>query len=228
MRFAALFSGGKDSAYALWCALHQGFDIAFLVTVVPEAPDSYMFHYPNVEWTKLQAEALGLPIKLVKVKGGKEGEVESLKERLKGLGGFEGLVSGAIASEYQKRRLDALCEELGLVGYAPLWGKDPEALLREEVEAGFEIIITACMARGLTESWLGRRIDKTSLPELAGLCRKYGVHPTFEGGEAETFVLDCPIFKKRISILEREVRWSGESGYLIIKRAKLVDKALSR
>ncbi|MBK6586687.1 MAG: hypothetical protein IPG26_07775 [Coprothermobacter sp.] len=69
---------------------------------------------------------------------------------------------------------------------------------------GFKVIVTAVAAEGLDSSWLGRQIDQKMLNELKDLNRRYGVHPAFEGGEAETFVLDGPIFKKRIKILKAE------------------------
>ncbi len=227
MDIAILFSGGKDSNYALWCLMHQGFEITSLITVVPEFSNSYMFHYPNVEWAKLQAEALNLPINFVRVKGEGNEELKSLFHQLKRLKkklNFKGLAFGAIASEYQKTRLEFICEELKIASYAPLWGKNPKKLLKEEVESGFEIIVTACMAKGLNKEWLGRMIDKEAFQKLIVLSEKHGFNLVFEGGEAETFVLNGPTFKKKILISESEIKWESDSGFLIIKKADLIDK----
>ncbi|MBS7655319.1 diphthine--ammonia ligase [Candidatus Bathyarchaeota archaeon] len=227
MKIVVLFSGGKDSNYALWCLMHQGFEISSLITIIPESSNSYMFHYPNVNWVKLQAEALNLPVNFINVKGDEKEELKSFFSQLKDLKeklNFEGLAFGAVASEYQKNNLELICEELKLASYAPLWMKNQESLLMEEVESGFEIIITACMAKGLNKTWLGKLIDKEASQKLIELSKKHGFNLIFEGGEAETFVLNAPTFKKKILILESEVKWMNDSGFLNIKKAKLIDK----
>ena len=107
-----------------------------------------------------------------------------------------------------------------------MWGKDPERLLRGMLTDGFEIIIVAVAAPPLDKSWLGRRIDEKCIAELAGLNKKYGISLVGEGGEFETFVLSCPLFRKRIKILESEKHWDekARSGYLDIRKIETVDK----
>jgi predicted ATP pyrophosphatase (TIGR00289 family) len=138
--------------------------------------------------------------------------------------GVEAIFTGAIHSEYQKSRIDGLCKEIGLESIAPLWHRDPLEYMQEVVNLGFEVIITSVSAEGLDESWLGRVIDEDLLEELKVLNEKYGLHMAFEGGEAETLVLDGPIFKKRLNILDSEKIWNRDSGHLVIKDAELVDK----
>lgn len=227
MKVASLFSGGKDSAFALWVAQMQGWDVVSLLTLLPKSRESWMFHFPAVEWTELQAEALGIPRSLIQTGGVKDAELEELKSGLRSLTkntGIEGIVSGAIASDYQRTRLDDVCEELGLKSFAPLWHKDQEQLVREQVDAGFEIMVTACSALGLTESWLGRRLTQASVDELMKLKGRYGLNVAFEGGEAETFVLDAPMFSERIEVTEMSRHWSGDSGYLEFENLRLVQK----
>jgi len=224
MKVASLFSGGKDSTYALWYAQMQGWDVERLVTVFPEAKDSWMFHYPAVKWTSLQAEAIGIPQVHVPTAGVKEEELEDLRgelERLKKSAGIEAIVSGAIASEYQRTRLDNLCEKLGLRSFAPLWHKNETQLVRDEIEAGFEIIVTACSALGLDERWLGKTLSAKELKELLELRRKYGLSVAFEGGEAETFTLGGPVFKRRLSVTKSARHWAGDSGYLELEEVRL-------
>ena len=223
-----LFSGGKDSTFALWCATHQAHDVACLLTMVPERRDSWMFHHPAVEWTGLQANALGFPLVTAKTSGVKEEELTALRRSLSKLVtsvGIECVVTGAIASEYQRSRIDRICDELGIRAIAPLWGKSPKDLLREEIDMRFEFVLTACMAMGLNQSWLGRLIDKDALEELEIISQRHGINLAFEGGEAETFVTDAPIFSNRIRIVEAERIWEGDSGYLRIVRAELDEKA---
>ena len=222
-----MFSGGKDSVFALWCAIHQGYEIACLLTIFPQRSDSWMFHYPDIEWTRLQAEAVGIPQVTAKASGVKEEELGAMKEallELKRTRGIDCVVTGAIASEYQKWRIETICYELGLRSVAPLWRKDPEQLLTEQVEMGFEFILTACMAMGLGPDWLGRMIDSKAIDELKSISRRYGISLVFEGGEAETYVLNAPMFTKRIRIAEARPVWKGDSGSLDIIRASLYDK----
>lgn len=227
MRACVLFSGGKDSAFALWCAIHQGYEIVCLLTIFPQRSDSWMFHYPDIEWTRLQAEAVGIPQVTAKASGVKEEELGAMKEallELKRTRGIDCVVTGAIASEYQKWRIETICYELGIRSVAPLWRKDPEQLLTEQVEMGFEFILTACMAMGLGPDWLGRMIDSKAIDELKSIRRRYGISLVFEGGEAETYVLNAPMFTKRIRIAEARPVWKGDSGSLDIVRASLYDK----
>ena len=224
MKVAVLFSGGKDSTFALWCAQLQGWEVDHLVTVFPESEDSWMFHYPGVKWTRLQAEAIGISQTIISTKGVKEKELEDLSSglaRLAGQSGIDGIVSGAVASEYQRTRLDNICEGLGLRSFAPLWHKNQEQLLKEQIDCGFKIIMTACNAMGLDATWLGREIGERELAELVVLNRKYGLNVAFEGGEAETFVTEAPLFKGHLSIVRSAPRWRGESGYLDIEHVQL-------
>ena len=226
MRLAALFSGGKDSTYALFLA-SKTHEIKYLVTIFPESKESWMFHHPCVELTSLQAEAMGIEQIIQKTRGEKEKELEDLKKALERIKDeIDGVVSGAIQSEYQKTRIDRVCKELKLKSLAPLWHRDAEQLLKEEIEEGFEIIMTGVFAEGLDESWLGRKIDLEAVEELKELKKKYGINLAGEGGEFETLVLDCPLFEKKIEILEAEKIWDGEtnSGYLIVKSARLISK----
>jgi arCOG00187 universal archaeal metal-binding-domain/4Fe-4S-binding-domain containing ABC transporter, ATP-binding protein len=226
MNAAVLFSGGKDSTMAAYSAIKEGHEVKYLVSVFSDNPASYMFHVANIHITELSAQAMGIPLIKKVTKGIKEEELEDLKNILIELKdkGIEAIYSGALFSVYQKSRIDALCEELGLKSCAPLWHRDPTEYLEEIIELGFEVIITSVAAEGLDESWLGRKIDKDSLDGIVKLNEKYKIHIGFEGGEAETLVLDGPLFNKRIKVLESENIWEGDSGYFLIKEAELVDK----
>ncbi len=223
MKLAALFTGGKDSTYSIYLARRMGHEITRLVTVIPEVADSYMFHYPNLSFTKLQAESMGIEQVIEHTRGEKEKELQDLKRALERvLPHIDGVVAGAIASTYQKTRVDRIAGELGLKVVTPLWSREPATLLREIVSSGFEFIITAVSAEGLEETWLGRRIDQQAVDELVKLSEKYGIHPCGEGGEFDTFVTNCPLFRHRIEIRRARKIWKKDSGVLIIEEARLV------
>jgi diphthine-ammonia ligase len=225
MKTVVLFSGGKDSTYATWVVQHQGWDVDVLLTVQPSSSDSFMFHHPNVEWAHLQAEAMGLRHDTVSATG--KDELADLRHdlaELKTNQGVSGLVTGAVASDYQKTRFDNMCDAIGLKMYAPLWHKNPKLLVDDLKRAGFRIILTAVAAKGLDESWLGRELSDQEWSRLEKLSRMHGIHLTGEGGEYESFVLDAPHFSKTVEIEKSRNEWHGDSGRMIIEKASLRDK----
>jgi len=226
MKVAVLFSGGKDSTMAVYKAIGEGYTVEYLVTMISDNPESYMFHVPNIHITELSSEAMGIPLIKAKTLGEKEKELNDLKDVLKELKdkGVEAIFAGALASEYQKSRIDQLCDDIGLESHAPLWHRDPKEYMEEIIDLGFEVIIISVSAEGLDESWLGRRIDSQLLDDITILNNKYGMHMAFEGGEAETLVLDSPIFNKRIKIVESSNVWDRDNGHLMITKAVLEDK----
>lgn len=226
MKSVVLFSGGKDSVMALYKALEEGFEVLYLLTMIPQNKESYMFHVPNIHLAKLSAEAIDIPVLEIHTKGEKEEELTDLKNALAELKekGIEAVFSGALFSKYQKSRIDDICNELNLKSFSPLWNIDEESYMKEIVDLSFEVIITGVSAYGLDESWLSKKIDKKTIDELLKLKDSYGLNIAFEGGEAETLVLDGPIFKKRIKITEAEKLWDIDNGVYLIKEAILQDK----
>jgi len=184
-----------------------------------------MFLYPNVEWTPFQAEAMGLPQQLIKVTGSDEMEgIEQALVALKTRMGVSGLVTGAVASDYQKVRFDNMCDGIGVKSYAPLWHKTPRLLVENLEKSGFRIILTAVAAKGLDESWLGRELTEEEWSKLERLSKVHGIHLTGEGGEYESFVLDAPHFSKTIEIEKSRNEWHGDSGRMVIEKASLREK----
>jgi len=223
LQVAALVSGGKDSALALHHVIQMGYYVKFLVTMIPQRDDSWMFHFPNIHLTKLFAEATNIPLVTQETTGLKEREVKDLKRVLKTLP-VEGIVAGTISSEYQRKRVSDVCEELKMKFITPLWGSKPIRLLRELVALNFKIIITGTYAYGFNESWLGRPIDAQTIRDLLDLKRKFKVSIVGEGGEYETLVLDAPFFQRKIVLLQTRKIWMNQSGYLQVEKAQLVEK----
>jgi len=227
MRVAALYSGGKDSNLAALRVKSDGHDLACLITASPFRADSYMFHVPNVALARHQAECIGVPWVEVKVSGIKELEVLELAEALPGIAEahrIDAIVTGAIASRYQKERVDEVCKRAGLLHLHPLWDQDEEVLIREMIGLGFEIYFTSVSAEGLGPEWLGRRLDHDALEDLLRLHSKHGINVSGEGGEYETFVCDMPLFKSRIRITSANKSWQRTSGYVQITGIELVKK----
>ncbi|WP_435317660.1 diphthine--ammonia ligase [Haloarchaeobius sp. TZWSO28] len=233
--WVSLFSGGKDSSWALYRALEEGLPVSHMLTVHPEG-ESYMYHVPATELTSLAAESIGLQHvnvtpddfdAMTATDSGEQGdaELEPLEAALADLsddleGGLAGVTAGAIESEYQTSRIQAMADRLGCDVFAPLWQRDPSELAREMLDAGFEITILQVAAHGLDESWLGRTLDADAFAELEALNEEYGVHVLGEGGEFETFVTDGPHMDRPIE-LEYETVWEGTRGHIEITDAQL-------
>lgn len=224
MKLGVLFSGGKDSCYAIYKAGKEH-DIVCLITMASENPDSYMFHTPNIELAKLQADSLNIPLVFGRTKGEKEKELKDLKDLIKKAKEkykIEGIVTGAIRSEYQASRIQKICDELKLKCVNPLWHKDQVELLNELLQNKFEVIITRVAAYPFDESLLGKKIDEEVIKKLADMQKKYHINPSGEGGEIETFVVNCPLFKKRIEILKFSKKYSNNEGSFTIEKAELI------
>ncbi|MCU4975154.1 diphthine--ammonia ligase [Halobacteria archaeon AArc-m2/3/4] len=231
----SLFSGGKDSSWALYRALETGLEVGRLVTVHPTG-DSYMYHVPETELATLAAESIGIELLDVEpddfdaadaTDSGTQGddELEPLEAALRELeselpGGIAGVTAGAVESEYQTSRIEAMCERLDCDLFAPLWQEAPRELADEMLEAGFEILIVQVAAQGLDEPWLGRTIDEDALADLEAINEEYGVHLLGEGGEFETLVVDGPHMGRRID-LEYETEWEGTRGRIRVTDARL-------
>ena len=223
LQVAVLVTSGKDSALALHRVLEGNHEVKYLVTMMPQREDSWMFHYPNIHLADLFAEATGIPLVKAETSGIKEEEVEDLKGVLAKLD-VDSVVSGGISSQYQKSRIDKICRELGLKHIAPLWNEDPLRLLREIISIDIDARIVGVYAHGFDKTWLGRKIDEGAVKDLEELNRKFTVSLVGEGGEYETLVLDAPFFAKRIELVEAEKVWEGQSGYLLVRKAVLVKK----
>jgi diphthine-ammonia ligase len=220
MRLASLFSGGKDSTYAAHLASLSGDKVVCLVTMRPRKEDSWMFHTVNVHLSSILAKAIGIENVVVETSGEKEREVDDLMRALEGLD-VDGIVTGAVASNYQKSRIDGICEELGLRHVSPLWGRSSPELLDEVLDAGMEFMITAVAARGLDETWLGRVIDRAAARDLKVLSGRYGFDVCGEGGEMETLVLDAPWFGGQLEIVRARKIWDGVRGSCLVDEAVL-------
>jgi len=214
MKCAVLFSGGKDSAYAAFLEKEKGNEIACLITVFSENPESYMFHTPSITKVKKQAEVMKLPLIIQKTKGEKEKELDDLESAINNAiekFEIEALITGAVDSVYQASRIKEICERSGIKCLNPLWRKNQLKLLEELIENNFDVVIIGVFAYPLNESWLGKKIDKRFLDEVKILEEKYKINVAGEGGEFETFVLNCPLFTKELKIINKEISGNKNS-----------------
>ncbi len=226
MKLGVLFSGGKDSVFACRRAMEKN-QVACLITLVSENPDSYMFHTPNIRRTGLQAKALDIPLLTWPTEGVKEGELEDLsaavaaaRERY----AVQGIVTGAIESIYQAARVQRICRDQDLWCFNPLWQTNQIDYLRRLLKEDFSIIISGVYAYPFDASWLGARLTEERIQMLERLQKKYKINPSGEGGELETFVLDGPFFQKRIEIMKASQSYANYRGQFVIEDMQLMEK----
>ncbi len=229
MKLAAFFSGGKDSTYAIYDVKKAGHDVKVLFTVLPKSDESHLLHFPNIEQTKIQSQSMCIPQIIQNIEDIRS-DVEELKlneliKKAKKTFDFEGIVHGGISSMYQKEKFENLCYKNDLKLISPIWQKNAVSYMKELLDSGFEFIITSVSSGGLDQSWLGKKIGYTELHELENLSKKFQFNLNFEGGEAETFVINCPLFKNKIKIINSNKIWDGIRGRFEIVEAKLENNA---
>lgn len=203
MKVAVLFSGGKDSTYATYLTKKMGADVKCLITVYSKNKESYMFHTPSINQVKKQAEVMNLPLVTTETEGIKEEELKDLAniiKKVKDKYKIDTIVTGALYSDYQASRIRKICDNLKLKCFNPLWHKDEVSYLKELIDNNFKVIITGVFAYPLDNLWLGRVIDDKFISEVEKLSAQYKIHAAGEGGEFETFVLNCPLFKHELKI----------------------------
>jgi len=213
MKLGLLFSGGKDSTLAGYLAIKQGYNLCCLISIDSENKDSYMFHTPFINQISKQADSMNIPLIIQKTKGEKENELIDLEKAIKKAKkeyGIKGIVTGAVESVYQASRIQNICNKLGLWCFNPLWQKPQIEILKMIIKEKFEVIIVGVAAEGFNKTWLGKKIDNNFIKEVMKLNKKYAINVAGEGGEFESFVLNCPIFKKRIRFNKKEVNLSGQ------------------
>jgi diphthine-ammonia ligase len=228
MKLAALFSGGKDSTFAISCAKEMGHHVVCFVTMFPMTDDSPLFHYPNSWITRYLANAMEIPLIASHVRGrSRDDETKALENaivRAKLLFGIEGIVHGGISSNFQRKAFEGVCFRQSIAVVAPLWNSEPETYIIKLVKSGFHIIIVRVSAMGLDKEWLGRELTENAIAGLIPLSKKYGFNLTFEGGEAETLVIDCPLYCKKLQINSAHTQWDGQRGIFEIRDVELVEK----
>jgi uncharacterized protein (TIGR00290 family) len=212
-KYAASWSGGKDSCFALWKAISQGLKVSYLLNFINEDSTRAMSHGLDHRLIGLQAKAVGLPMLQQKVTWGtyEDGFKTALNElKLKGI---TGLITGDIYLQEHKDWIDRVCGESRVRALLPLWGMDSAGLLTDFIETGFKAIVVSVKAEIFGKEWLGRQVDSKLAAELKALTTKSKIDVCGEAGEFHTFVYDGPLFKKPIRIgksipIARDSHWT--------------------
>ncbi|MEE8186803.1 MAG: diphthine--ammonia ligase [Nitrososphaerales archaeon] len=214
-------SGGKDSVLAMHLASSEGIEIQSILTMLPDDPESMLYHTHNLAIVEKIAEAIDIP--WITIRASKEGELIALEEALSDLR-VDYLISGGIESFFQKRKFDEACRKANLRHYAPLWHKSPQEVYRKLTSFEIDAIIVSVAAYGLEEDWLGSHLTEDTIAKLLHAAERYRFNAVGEGGDLDTLVLDAPLFKKRLIPISATKIWEGDRGRLEIHSVESVAK----
>lgn len=219
MRLASLFSGGKDSVFSMYSMVQSGHEVPYVVSISPLSGASWIFHVPNIGNVPAMAEAMDRQHIMGSTDGTEEGDMIGLQDALSGLD-IEGVVVGAVWSDYQWDRINRVCGEMGLKVFAPMWRKNQSMMLREIVASGIKAVVIGYYAEGFGPEWLGREIDDRAISDLEVLNREYGISVIGEGGEYETLVKDSPMHIYPLEIAGHDKVVGRNSGTLNVIELK--------
>jgi len=202
MKVAGLWSAGKDSCFACYKAIALGYDLSLLFNFMEPGGKNSLSHGLPAALIFKQSQAIGIPIEQKSMPKDGEAYREEFKALIcewKDRAGVEGVVFGDIYLKEHKEWIDAVCRDAGVEPIMPLWGRDTKELILEIIDSGFKSMVVAVKADLLGKEWLGRIIDRKFVEEL-----KPEIDPCGEKGEFHTLVVDGPIFKGPIRILDAQ------------------------
>ncbi|MFA5724982.1 MAG: diphthine--ammonia ligase [Candidatus Omnitrophota bacterium] len=196
------WSGGKDSCFACYKAMQQGYDIKLLLNFVSRESRRGCFHGIESRLLKFQADLAGVPLVQREVSPDMQKYEAEFKTAVTELRGSDigSMVFGDIYLLEHESWIERVCGDLKIKALEPLWNNSPENIIAEFLKAGFKAIIVSCKADIMGQEFLGRYIDQNLVEEL----KKRGICPCGEKGEFHTLVVDGPIFSRPIKILKAE------------------------
>ncbi len=229
MKVAILYSGGKDSTFAIDAVMKKGWEIAYLLSVKPTRKDCFLFHYATVEHTKSLAEILGIKHILTSCDVADPVQEANIVKEIIVKNPVDAVVLGGVG--LQVTQLTSIQKALlpyGIETFAMHAGEEHDKVMLEAIKAGYEIIITQVASDGLA-GWLGKRLTLENFEKFKSDSKKFGFHVGGEGGYYDTLVVDGPIFSKKLSLGEMKITMDDAyCGHVTVVSVKVVEKVLAR
>ncbi len=219
--YLSSWSGGKDSCFACYSAIHMGYEISHLVNFVSEEYKRVSFHGIEARLIKLQSELA--EIQLVQKETTPNGYEQEFKDTVQSLipQDIKGMIFGDLYLEEQKQWVERVCGELEIETIEPLWKIDTEKIINDFINEGFEAIVVSSQKRFVGKEWIGHKVDREFLEYLK---TKPDVDICGENGEYHTFVVGGPLFKGKIDITKSEIIERDGYWFLDIKDFKVVNR----
>ena len=198
MSYISSWSGGKDSCFACYEAMCQGYKVSHLVNFISKESRRVSFHGTEAKLIQLQSRAIG--IRLLQKETTWDGYEQEFKEAVRSLipSGVKGMIFGNIYLQDHKEWVERVCGELGIEAVEPLWGKTPEEILSSFIDAEFEAVIVSAQSKLIDRDWIGHLVDRDFITYL----KDRNIDVCGENGEYHTLVINGPIFKRRIQLIE--------------------------
>jgi diphthine-ammonia ligase len=198
MSYIASWSGGKDSCLALYEAIDKGYKISHLVNFISKESHRVSFHGTEAKIIQLQSQAIGIP--LLQKETTRTGYENEFKEAVQSLipNGVKGMVFGDLYIEEHKDWVERVCGDLGIGAVEPLWGKSPKEVLSKFIDTGFEAVIVGAQSKLIEKNWIGHVVDRNFMEYL----RDRNIDLCGENGEYHTLVVNGPVFKRPIQLIE--------------------------
>lgn len=216
----ATWSGGKDSCFAAYKAVQQGYTLSCLVNTISVEFNRVGLHGVEAVLIKEQAKAIEVPLFQKAVVG--TNYQQEFKEALGSKRGIaSGVVFGDIFLDECRNRNEQIARELGFFPLEPLWGIKSVDILKDFISQGFEAYIVSCQAKLLGKNWVGRKIDKSFVSDIQKL---KNIDPCGENGEYHTFVTNGPLFKKKIVITQTSKLLRNGYWFLDIQKYHISNK----
>jgi uncharacterized protein (TIGR00290 family) len=196
------WSGGKDSCLACYKAIQQGYKIKYLLNFISREFKRCCFHGIEAGLIKLQSELIGIPLSQHEVSADMKEYEKEFKAAVGELTGKDigTMVFGDIYLDEHKDWVERVCSDINIKPIEPLWNNPPSDILQEFIDLGFKAVVVSCQADKFDKDFVGKEVNKDLLKEL----KSRNICPCGENGEFHTLVVDGPIFKRRIEILESE------------------------
>lgn len=194
------WSGGKDSCFALYKAIHLGYKAKYLVNFISQETQRVRFHGIESRLIQLQADAIGIPLYQKDVGPDMEHYETAFKTAVSELKmkNIQKMVFGDIYLHDQKNWVERVCRDLQIHPVEPLWELDPKKIITEFINLGFKAVVVSARSELFDKSIIGKILDMELVDEI----ERRGSCPCGENGEFHTFVVDGPLFKNRIEIVQ--------------------------
>ena len=202
MNLVSSWSGGKDSCLACYKAIESGYQVRYLLNFISKEYKRCCFHGIKASLLNLQAELIGILLIQREVSADMEKYETEFKAAVSEIKTKEiqGMVFGDVYLEEHRNWVERVCKDLEILPIQPLWNHTPFRVLEEFIDLGFKAIVVSCKADMFSKDFIGRVIDKDLIREL----QMRNICPCGENGEFHTFVINGPMFKRKIEILESE------------------------
>ena len=223
--YCASWSGGKDSCFACYQAIREGYAVTRLVNFLSKDHGRVSFHGTDPELIMIQADLAGMS--LYQKKTTMDDYEREFKEAIRSLKeqGAAGMVFGDIYLDEHREWVDRVCGEIEITPIEPLWGSDTERLLQEFIASGFQAVIVTGKAAMIEREWIGR---PGNMDFLAYVKSRPEMDACGEKGEYHTLVTGGPLFRGRIEITDSAVIERDGYYFLDIKEYTVIRDQFSR